>query len=150
MTAQRVIQLWAQVREGLLETIDRFTDRDLLFVALKNGYSVGEIIQHIAHEEYGEIQYGLTFKLDEFPAKFPEEEYGTIDSSKALLARVHNETTEYLRSIDDSDLAREFEAQWGERRPLVDFIVHVMEHEIHHRGELSLILGLLGREGFDA
>jgi uncharacterized damage-inducible protein DinB len=27
---------------------------------------------------------------------------------------------------------------------------HVVEHEIHHRGELSLILGLLGREGLDA
>jgi len=25
-----------------------------------------------------------------------------------------------------------------------------MEHEIHHRGELSLILGLFGREGLDA
>jgi len=28
-------------------------------------------------------------------------------------------------------------------------IWHVLEHEIHHRGELSLILGLLGREGLD-
>jgi uncharacterized damage-inducible protein DinB len=28
-------------------------------------------------------------------------------------------------------------------------IWHVLEHEIHHRGELSLIHGLLGREGLD-
>jgi uncharacterized damage-inducible protein DinB len=27
---------------------------------------------------------------------------------------------------------------------------HVMEHEIHHRGELSLLLGMLGHEGLDA
>jgi uncharacterized damage-inducible protein DinB len=27
---------------------------------------------------------------------------------------------------------------------------HVLEHEIHHRGKVSLILGLLGREGLDA
>jgi uncharacterized damage-inducible protein DinB len=25
----------------------------------------------------------------------------------------------------------------------------VLEHEVHHRGELSLIHGLLGREGLD-
>jgi uncharacterized damage-inducible protein DinB len=29
-------------------------------------------------------------------------------------------------------------------------IGHLIEHEIHHRGELSLILGLLGREGLNA
>jgi uncharacterized damage-inducible protein DinB len=29
-------------------------------------------------------------------------------------------------------------------------ILHVIEHEIHHRGELSLKLGLLDREGLDA
>jgi len=27
---------------------------------------------------------------------------------------------------------------------------HTIEHEIHHRGELSLTLGLLGRAGLDA
>ncbi len=26
---------------------------------------------------------------------------------------------------------------------------HVLEHEIHHRGELSLILGFLGKQGLD-
>jgi uncharacterized damage-inducible protein DinB len=50
----------------------------------------------------------------------------------------------------DEDLEIEIEAQWGETYPLIDMIWHVMEHEIHHRGELSLILGLLGREGLDA
>ena len=29
-------------------------------------------------------------------------------------------------------------------------IEHMIDHEIHHRGELSLILGLLGREGLNA
>jgi uncharacterized damage-inducible protein DinB len=29
-------------------------------------------------------------------------------------------------------------------------IDHIMEHEVHHRAELSLILGKLGREGFNA
>ncbi|MCE5207568.1 MAG: DinB family protein [Chloroflexi bacterium] len=27
---------------------------------------------------------------------------------------------------------------------------HTLEHEIHHRGELSLTLGLLGHKGLDA
>jgi uncharacterized damage-inducible protein DinB len=150
MNAEKIIQLWARIREGTIETIDKFTDRDLAFTAFEGGYSVGEIIQHIAHEEFGEIQYGLTFSLDHFPTQFGDERYATIKSLKDLLSETHDETIAYLRSLIDSDLTNEFEAQWGERKALIDFIVHVIEHEIHHRGELSLILGLLGREGFDA
>jgi uncharacterized damage-inducible protein DinB len=29
-------------------------------------------------------------------------------------------------------------------------ISHLLEHEIHHRSELSLILGMLGTDGLDA
>ena len=31
-----------------------------------------------------------------------------------------------------------------------DMLWHVLEHEIHHRAELSLTLGLLGHEGLNA
>jgi uncharacterized damage-inducible protein DinB len=150
MKTEKIIQFWGQIREGLMDTVEKFSDKDLNYVAFEDGYSVGEIILHIAQEEYGEIQYGLTRKLDKFPPQFRGDEYQTIESMKALLAAVHNETIDYLRHIDEDGLTRKFEAQWGETKPLVDFIAHVMEHEIHHRGELSLILGLLGREGLNA
>ena len=150
MKVAKIIQLWSRIRKDLLGTIDKFTDKDLGYIAFENGYSVGQIILHIAHEEYGEIQYGLTYEIDEFPPGFQEEEYQTIDSIKALLASVHDETTKYLETVADDELENDFEAQWGETKPLIDFIAHVIEHEIHHRGELSLILGLLGREGLDA
>ncbi|MGD2041310.1 MAG: DinB family protein, partial [Anaerolineae bacterium] len=122
----------------------------LSYTPVENGYSVGEIILHIAHEEYGEIQYGLTREIAEFPPQFSKDEYQTLQSIQALLAGIHKQTIEYLETLDDTDLDQEFEAQWGETRPLIEFIAHVIEHEIHHRGELSLILGLLGREGLDA
>ena len=150
MKVAKIIQLWSRIRKDLLGTIDKFTDKHLGYIAFDNGYSVGQIILHIAHEEYGEIQYGLTYEIDEFPPGFQEEEYQTIDSIKALLASVHDETTKYLETVADDELENDFEAQWGETKPLIDFIAHVIEHEIHHRGELSLILGLLGREGLDA
>lgn len=150
MKVAKIIQIWSQIREGLIDTVDRFADEDLAYTPVDQGYSVGQIILHIAQEEYGEIQYGLTREIDEFPPQFRKDQYQTIQSTKALLATVHNETIKYLENLDDDDLENEFEAQWGETRPLIDFIVHVIEHEIHHRGELSFILGLLGREGLDA
>ena len=150
MKVTKIVQIWNQIRKGLIDTIEKFTDEELTYVTYGNGYSVRQIILHIAQEEYGEIQYGITREIDEFPPPYQEDSYPTLESIKALLASVHIETFGYLESIKDVDLEKEIMAQWGETYPLVDMIWHVMEHEIHHRGELSLILGLLGREGLDA
>lgn len=150
MKVTKIFQIWNQIRKGLIDTIEKFTDEELSYVAYSNGYSVRQIILHIAQEEYGEIQYGITREINEFPPQYQEDAYPTIESLKALLASVHKDTYMYLESLGDEDLESEIEAQWGATYPLVDMIWHVMEHEIHHRGELSLILGLLGREGLDA
>lgn len=150
MKVTRIIQFWNQIRKGLIDTIEKFTAEELDYVAYDKGYSVRQIVLHIAQEEYGEIQYGITCEIDVFPPQYPEDAYPTIESMKALLASVHDETYTYLESLGDEDLEGEIEAGWGGTYPLIDMIWHVMEHEIHHRGELSLILGLLGREGLDA
>lgn len=150
METQKIIQIWSRIREGLLETIAKYAEDDLDYVPYNKGYSVRQLILHIAQEEYGEVHYGLTRKLNEFPPPFPEEEYPSIESMKSLLNRVHSETILFINSLADDGLEHEYEAQWGETRPLFDFLFHVLEHEIHHRGELSLILGLLGREGLNA
>jgi uncharacterized damage-inducible protein DinB len=150
MNVAKIVQFWRQIRRGLVDTIEKFTDEELDYAAYENGYSVRQTILHIAQEEYGEIQYGITREIDAFPPQYPEDSYPTIGSIAALLASVHEETNRFLVSLADEDLEKEVEAGWGQTYPLIDMIWHVMEHEIHHRGELSLVLGLLGREGLDA
>jgi uncharacterized damage-inducible protein DinB len=150
MNASKIITHWNQIRSGLIDTIDKFNRDALDYVPVEDGYSVREIILHIAQEEFGEIQYGLTRKIDAFPPPYRVDDFPSIESLKALLLDVHYDTNKYLESLHDTDLNLEFEAQWGETKPLIEFILHVIEHEVHHRGELSLILGLLGQEGLDA
>lgn len=150
MQTEHIIQHWNRIREGLDQTIAKFNPEDLDFRPIEGGYSVREIILHIAQEEYGEIQYGLTRQLGEFPGPFSAQDHPTLPSLTSLLERIHSETLDYLQSLERSALKGDFRAQWGETKPLVDFVLHVIEHEIHHRGELSLILGLLGRKGLDA
>ena len=150
MKLSQLISYWGQIREGLLATIDKFTDRELAHVPFEGSYSVGQIMLHIAQEEDGEIRYGITGELNAFPPEYEPEEYPTIESIKSLLTEVHNRTEEYLQGLEERDLDREHEAPRGRTYRLSSMIWHVIEHEIHHRGELSLILGMLGREGLDA
>jgi uncharacterized damage-inducible protein DinB len=150
LRATLLLRWWDRVRSGLIETIDKFHDADLDFAPFRGAFSVRELVLHIAQEEFGEVQFGIARQIGEFPPPYPVESYPTVAAAKALLADVHESTTRFMGVVTDSQLAAEIEAGWGGTYLLEDMILHVIEHEIHHRGELSLILGLLGRQGLDA
>ncbi len=150
MLVDHLVSYWRHIRDGLFSTIDKFSAEELAFVPFEGGYSARQIMLHIAHEEEIEIRYGLLGELDEFPAAYQPEDYPAKDSIKSLLSQVHHRTETHLQSLADEDLDKDIEARWGETYKQVNMILHVMEHEVHHRGELSLILGLLDREGLDA
>jgi uncharacterized damage-inducible protein DinB len=150
MNLNQLISRWKQVRAGLLTTIRSFSDEELAYAPYAGGWSVAQLMLHIAHEENGEIRYGITGELTAWPPEYRREDYPSIDAIEALLTQVHDRTEAYLETLNDADLERVINAPWGNSYPLTDMLWHVLEHEIHHRGELSLLLGLLGHEGLDA
>jgi uncharacterized damage-inducible protein DinB len=141
---------WESVRAGLLATIAKIGDDDLSFTPYPGAWSVQRLLLHIEQEERGEFGYGIARTLAEFPPDYPMEQYPTVAAITALMAEVHAETTRYLRALSAEDLERTVITPWGARSQLIELFDHMIEHEVHHRGELSLILGMLGREGLDA
>ncbi len=141
---------WQNVRAGLNETIAKFTDADLDFKPYPAAWTVRQLLLHIAQEEKGEFNFGIAQTLNDFPPEYAPEAYPTLESIKALLESVHAGPTVYLTTLTDSDLRREIVTPWGPHYTLIEMLSHLIEHEIHHRAELSLILGMLGREGLNA
>ncbi len=139
---------WEQVREGLLLTIDKFDDSELVFSPFKNSWPVGQIALHIAdcedHWIHGVVKHEINSRI---PCKITD--YPTKSDIMEILNRTHKKTISFLNSLDEKDLAATYCTPDQETFSLYWIIWHVIEHEIHHRGELSLIHGLLGREGLD-
>lgn len=140
---------WKQIRADLYTTIDKFNDADLSYVPFHSSWSVGQIMLHIADAEDGWFRYAVKRELEKWPETYRLENHPTKEDIKSALAAVHARTERYLESLDRADAAQMVVVPWGESYPLLWIIWHVVEHEIHHRGELSLILGMLGREGLD-
>ena len=138
------------VRVGTLAAIDLFHEDELGFAPVAGGYTIGEIAVHIAHEEEIEIHYGLARLVADVPEPYPAARFPSKRSIVDQLAGVHARSIEVLHGLSPTTLEEEVELVWGERLRPIDVILHVIEHETHHRGELSLALGLLGRRGFDA
>jgi uncharacterized damage-inducible protein DinB len=148
MNALELFDHWRQVRTGLLQALDMIRDEQLRFVPREGLWSLGTVARHIANAEDGWFRYVATRELDGWPP-LDEEQTPTVTAVKGLLTEVHDRTESFLSSVDTSDVDRVVEAPWGARFSLRWIIWHVLEHEIHHRGEIYLILGLMGMEAPD-
>lgn len=140
---------WEQVRKDLLATLEKFSEEELAFVPFDGSWPVGQIALHIADCEdnwihgvvRGEIQPWIFYEFKDYPTKA---------EIVALLDMAHAKTLSFLEELSEEDLATEYLIPDGGGSASLYWILwHVLEHEIHHRGELSLIHGLLGREGLD-
>ena len=140
---------WAKVRHGLFQALDMLSDAQLAFVPRAGMWSLGTVACHIANAEEGWFRYAVTRELAEWPADYSADDYRSVESVKALLSLVHQRTEVYLRAVDAIDLDRMCDMPWGEKLSLRQVIWHVLEHEIHHRGEIYLILGMMGLEAPD-
>jgi uncharacterized damage-inducible protein DinB len=139
---------WTQIRSELLVTIDKFGDDELSFAPNESSWPAGKIMLHIGDAEDHWFRYGIQRKVSRSQS-YELEEYPDKAAIKRMLAEIHSRTESYLSTLALADLEREIDMPWNERYKLGWIIWHVVEHEIHHRGELSLMLSLLGRQGLD-
>jgi uncharacterized damage-inducible protein DinB len=136
------------VRHGLEQALDKLTDEQLGFVPAEGLWSLGTVACHIANAEDGWFHYVAAQELGEWPS-LDEEQYRTVAWIKALLDEVHGNTLASLQGTNIADLDRTIAAPWGTELTLRSIIWHVLQHEIHHRGEIYLMLGLMGMEAPD-
>ena len=111
-------------------------------------WSLGTVSCRIANAEDGWFRYIAAGELDEWPP-MEAERYATVASVKVPLQGVHDCTPAQLEALDVADLDRRVTTFWGAELTLRLIIWHVLEHEISHRGEIYLMLGLMGMEALD-
>ena len=144
------LKRWPVVRQDTLAVIDTFQDEDLDFVPVSGGWPVAVIMCHIA-ETANFWLHGGAFQVLGLAThgSSVSEDCHTLDEVRLYLADEHRRTMQLLEDFDPADWHQEIRYADDFAPPASWVFWHVLEHEIHHRGELSLITGILGREGLD-
>ena len=150
MNAKTLFGLWSDVREGLMAALGQLTDEQLSFTPREGLWSLGETVCHIAGCEDGWFRHVVTHELPDWEgADYSLADYPAVEDLVGLLGEVHARVVAYVDPLTDADLDRVIELPWGPKVPLWWVFWHILEHEIHHRGEVYLMLGLQGMEAPD-
>ena len=147
MNASTLFGYWTQVRQGLFDALDKLTDAQLDFVPHPGLWSLRETVFHIAGTEDGWLRYYTANRWHE--DSFKAQDYPTVADLKALLVKVHQETEAQFAQDADALMEKVAQLPWGSETTMGWAVWHVLEHEIHHRGEVFLMLGMQGIEAPD-
>ncbi|MGH2620447.1 MAG: DinB family protein [Anaerolineales bacterium] len=146
MNAAEYFDHWGKVWRDLQLAVAMLQDEHLNFrPAERYSRTVGDILRHIINVEQGWIHYVVRRSLNNWPEENAAQ-LATVRAIQAELTRTHKETLEYLTTVPMDDFNRIVQVP-GDGTPKLGWILwHVLEQQIHHRGELFLCLSLLGMD----
>lgn len=148
-TLDVIYENWRTYNDKLRDAIAPLTDEQLRLQPAPGMWPLGQILQHIVSVRAGWFSGTLQ---DDNEAMTAYMEWGQYDSparSAAELARGLDETWAFiesrLRRWTEDDRAVTFPDEWEGVVSHVSrswVIYHVVEHDLHHGGEVSLLLGM--------
>ena len=109
------------------------------------GRSLGELAWHLAEIE-GYMGFGVERGAFEMGVKPPGiERPRTIEELAPGYERIHAESLQKVRRLTSADLDRRVRFFTGDEMPIRDILWSaLLHHQIHHRGQLSVLCRLAG------
>jgi uncharacterized damage-inducible protein DinB len=106
-------------------------------------FTLGDLVRHLGAIE----RYMFAENARLRPSSYPGHGRELADGYEAVIAyfdRTHAETVAILASLDAAGFRAQCETPGGARLPVWKWLRAMLEHEIHHRGQIYLMLGMLG------
>ncbi len=138
-----LIKHWAEARERLHVALRTLNDSDLGYTPGAGLRTLGENISHIGMGEdfWLSIAKGTEFGSWD-AAKNPE--LATVAGLTRRLNETHEASLAYLGNLEEARLEDTRKNRRGEDVTLSWIFWHVIEHEVHHRGEVYFAMGMHG------
>ncbi|HEY2737451.1 MAG TPA: DinB family protein [Thermoanaerobaculia bacterium] len=106
-------------------------------------FTFGDLIRHL-----GAIERWMFAENTECrPSRYPGHGRELADGHAETLAyfeRMHTESMEIFKTLTSADLERRCDTPGGASIAVWKWLRSMVEHEIHHRGQIYLMLGILG------
>jgi len=135
---------WERVRKTLIQAAHLIPRGKLEWRPAKGMYTIGDLLRHMVDTEEFWIQgvlLGTKCDPDRKRRDFP-----TVVKILKDWERIHRKTVAALSKMPIRSLSRKVRIQEDGQVPVGWLLWHVVEHEVHHRAQITTYLRLLGVE----
>ena len=138
----------------LVSYFDRIRERTMRVVACvppdriewtyKEGkFTFGDVMRHLASIERWMFVENAMLRPSRYPGHGRDLADG-YDAVVAYMQSMHSDSMDILSTLTDEDLDRKCTTPGGADLKVSKWLRAMIEHEAHHRGQLYLMLGMLG------
>ena len=106
-------------------------------------FTLGDLLRHLAVTErymFAENIQNHDSRYTSHGPEFAADYESVID----LMRRLHAESMAIFAKLTDEDLRRKCKTPGGSDIQIAKWLRAMVEHEVHHRGQIYLYLGMLG------
>lgn len=131
------------IRERTMRTVRCIPPDKLDWSYAPGKFTLGDLARHIAITERFVFVAGAVGSKNSYPG-CGKEFAATYDEVVTFMQRLHSESMTLLETLTDADLQRKCASPEGTPITTWKLLRAMVEHEVHHRGELYAALGVLG------
>lgn len=137
------IDYFERIRQRSKRVIRCIPEEKLEWTYREGKFTLGDIIRHLAASE----RYMFGENVQRKPSRYPGHGRHLADGyaqTLAYLDRMHAETVAILQTLTAGDLQKKCVTPGGVPITAWKWLRAMVEHEIHHRGQIYLYLAMLG------
>ncbi len=142
LTIKPFLDYYEKVRERTLKVVKLIPPDKLEWTYKKGKFTLGDLVRHLGAIERYMYAENAQFK----PSRYPGHGRELADGYEAVLEffnRTHEESMLIFSKLSDDDLQRKCITPAGIEITLWKWLRAMVEHEIHHRGQIYLYLAML-------
>lgn len=141
-TVEPFLLYFGRVRERTLRVVDRIPPDRIEWTPRSGRFTLGDHVRHIAATERWMFAENVQGKPSRYPGCGPELADG-YEEVVAYLGRMHEDALEIFRALTPDELHAKCPTPGGVELSTWKWLRAMPEHEIHHRGQIYALLGLL-------
>lgn len=140
MSRESVLHQIEVAIQTVIEIIDNIEEEDLQNRPTPNKHSIGELLEHIAVICEADWRISTEASEREMESFYSEVSYKTLSSIKdGLLFNFNSLKTNYM-SLSEEELLIQTTSYWGVTYTRYEWLLEILAHVYHHRGQLHAIL----------
>lgn len=142
-TIHQFLAYYERIRARTRRVIDCIPADRIDWSSAPDKWTFADLIRHLAATERFMFVENAMRRPSRYPGHGPE-----LARTHAAVLRYlddrHAESVEMLSTLGDEDLQQQCETPGGTLITVWKWLRAMVEHEVHHRGQIYLLLGMLG------